>query len=114
MTAAIERRRFRNSGRSHDRLCGHHGRTNGHVACLLSPVLLLLALPLLAGSDAASGPGRTLPAWREGELDIHHINTGRGEAQLMILPDGSSVLVDMSGKTNEQAPFSLPTRPSPS
>lgn len=111
MTAAIERRRFRNSGRSHDRLCGHRARANGHAACLLSPVLLLLALPLLASSDVASGPGRTLPAWREGELDIHHINTGRGEAQLMILPDGSSVLVDMSGKTNEQAPFSLPTRP---
>lgn len=55
--------------------------------------------------------GAPLPAWRRGELDIHHINTGRGESQLMILPDGTSLLVDMSGKTVERPPFSLPTRP---
>ncbi len=55
--------------------------------------------------------GAPLPAWRRGELDIHHINTGRGEAQLLILPDGTSLLVDTSGKTVERPPFSLPTRP---
>lgn len=55
--------------------------------------------------------GKPLPAWKRGELDIHHINTGRGEAQVMILPDGTSMLVDMSGKTVEKSPFSLPTKP---
>lgn len=95
------------------------------ASCLLFWLLPLLALPLFAtaanrgaaipGSGKLEAsvpePGKPLPAWREGELDIHHINTGRGEAQLLILPDGTSVLVDMSGKTIEQAPFSLPTRP---
>ena len=94
-------------------------------SCLLLWLLPMLALPLhaTAANQSAAMPesanlesggpesGKPLPAWREGELDIHHINTGRGEAQLLILPDGTSVLVDMSGKTIEQAPFSLPTRP---
>jgi len=64
-----------------------------------------------AAQEGDAQIGSPLPAWRKGELDIHHINTGRGEAQLMILPDGTSLLVDMSGKTVEQPPFSLPTRP---
>lgn len=77
---------------------------------LLAAALAALALPARA-QDAEPLVGAPLPAWREGEMDIHHINTGRGEAQLMILPDGTSLLVDMSGKTVERPPFSLPTRP---
>lgn len=55
--------------------------------------------------------GKPLAPWRDGELDIHHINTGRGEASLLILPDGPSVLIDASRKTVEEPPFSLPKRP---
>lgn len=55
--------------------------------------------------------GKPLPPWSTGGLDIHHINTGRGEAQILVLPDGTSLLVDTSGKTVERPPFSLPTRP---
>lgn len=77
--------------------------------------LAMLALLACASGAAARAPdalvGQPLPAWTRGELDIHHINTGRGEAQVMILPDGTSLLVDMSGKTVEKPPFSLPTRP---
>ncbi|MBP3424566.1 MAG: hypothetical protein J6K57_05960 [Alistipes sp.] len=38
--------------------------------------------------------GRTLPAWSEGYLDIHTISTGRGECIFLILPDGTSIVVD--------------------
>lgn len=78
---------------------------------LLSALILAsLAAPAWAQLDDAEigAPFRT---WRKGEMDIHHINTGRGESQLLILPDGTSLLVDMSGKTVERPPFSLPTRP---
>ena len=82
--------------------------------CVVAVAFAFAAVAVQA-QDAAvrveAGVGQPLPAWRKGELDIHHINTGRGEAQVMILPDGTSLLVDMSGKTLEQAPFSLPTRP---
>jgi beta-lactamase superfamily II metal-dependent hydrolase len=55
--------------------------------------------------------GESLPPWSQGELDIHHISTGRGDALLFLFPDGTSLLKDASGKTEERAPFSLPTRP---
>lgn len=41
--------------------------------------------------------GAVLPDWEEGYLDIHAINTGRGESQLFIFPDGTTMLVDAAG-----------------
>ena len=38
--------------------------------------------------------GKALPAWSEGELDIHFINTGRGECCFYIMPDGTTMIVD--------------------
>jgi len=77
--------------------------------------LLLAAIAMPVASSAAAGgkveTGQPLPGWTPGVLDIHHVNTGRGEAQLLVLPDGTSVLVDASGKTVESPPFSLPTKP---
>ncbi|MCB0745208.1 MAG: MBL fold metallo-hydrolase, partial [Ignavibacteriae bacterium] len=35
-----------------------------------------------------------LPVWQEGYLDIHHINTGRGDASFMVFPDGTTMLFD--------------------
>lgn len=38
--------------------------------------------------------GDVLPNWEEGYLDIHFINTGRGECAFYILPDGTTLIVD--------------------
>ena len=38
--------------------------------------------------------GKPLAKWSEGYLDIHTISTGRGECIFMILPDGTSIVVD--------------------
>ena len=38
--------------------------------------------------------GMPLPAWEEGCLDIHAINSGRGECTFFIMPDGTSLCVD--------------------
>lgn len=32
--------------------------------------------------------------WKSGEMDIHHIYTGRGESNFLLLPDGTSMLID--------------------
>ena len=40
--------------------------------------------------------GEVLPDWQEGYLDIHAINTGRGESTFFILPDGTTMMVDAS------------------
>ena len=61
------------------------------------------ALTIVLGCIAALGPawsqgeavtGSPLPAWAPGMLDIHQIATGRGNAALFILPDGTTLLVD--------------------
>lgn len=32
--------------------------------------------------------------WEAGYLDIHHINTGRGDCTFCVLPDGTTLLID--------------------
>lgn len=44
--------------------------------------------------DEEEQMGEQLPAWQKGYLDIHHISTGRGDCTLMILPDGTTMMVD--------------------
>ncbi len=41
-----------------------------------------------------------LPDWEEGMMDIHHINTGRGDAAFLILPDGTTFLIDAGDMIN--------------
>lgn len=53
----------------------------------------------------------TLPAWKEGYLDIHHINTGRGNCSFMILPDGTTMLVDVGDVGSESFQEITPARP---
>src|SRR5690606_34511112 len=52
-----------------------------------------------SGGDDKDKPliGKTLPDWQEGCLDIHAINTGRGESTLLIFPDGTTMLIDAAG-----------------
>lgn len=38
--------------------------------------------------------GDTYPDWKDGYMDIHHINTGRGECMFAILPDGTTMVID--------------------
>ena len=57
--------------------------------------LCLAVVTLTAGYNGKKvRKNRTLPAWSEGYLDIHTISTGRGECLLLILPDGTSIVVD--------------------
>jgi hypothetical protein len=38
--------------------------------------------------------GKPLPEWKEGYMDLHHINTGRGNASFFIFPDGTTMVLD--------------------
>lgn len=83
-------------------------------------ILILAALSLALGCTETKTAskvkiGKPLPAWTEGELDIHFINTGRGESTWHILPDGTTFLVDASGslmKMGENDSDPLPAKPS--
>lgn len=56
--------------------------------------LLLLCLLAVSGIDA-----QTLAPWTKGSLDIHFISTGRGDCAFMIMPDGTTMLID-AGELN--------------
>lgn len=49
---------------------------------------------------SACGGSDVLAPWKEGYLDIHQISTGRGNATFMILPDGTTMMVDMGDMGN--------------
>jgi beta-lactamase superfamily II metal-dependent hydrolase len=53
-----------------------------------------------------------LPSWEEGILDIHHINTGRGDASFLIFPDSTTLLID-AGDMSETNPRTLSHRNTP-
>lgn len=55
------------------------------------------------------GQKQQLPAWQPGFLDIHHINTGRGDAAFMVFPDGTTMLVD-AGDMSETHPRTTSNR----
>ncbi|MEJ4087685.1 hypothetical protein [Galbibacter orientalis] len=51
----------------------------------------------------------TYPNWEPGILEIHHINTGRGDATFCVFPDGTTLLID-AGDTSETHPRTLSDR----
>lgn len=53
-----------------------------------------LSLLIVAAFAATTVHSQTLSGWKEGYLDIHHINTGRGDCTFCILPDGTTLLID--------------------
>ena len=81
-------------------------RNSGGIAALSSG----LGVSAFALPDAA---GATLSPWQPGTLDIHHINTGRGNSTLAILPDGTSLLID-AGASSTQGPAMCEARPNAS
>lgn len=72
-----------------------------------------LAAPSRAADESRPARGRVgaaLPDWTEGCLDIHFINTGRGETAFLILPDSTTLLVD-AGAAPEEPRWSTPAKP---
>lgn len=64
----------------------------------------------LFGTRAAQADLGALPPWTPGTLDIHHIDTGVGNATFILAPDGTTILIDC-GATRGGPPASTPLRP---
>lgn len=62
-------------------------------------------------SVAAQTVGHPLPPWSPGILDIHQIQTGRGNAAFLIFPDGTTLLVDAGAVPNRPGLEIGPARP---
>lgn len=61
-------------------------------AFIAGAVLAAGAAPCAALAAAESA--KTLPKWKRGEFQVHFIHTGVGEANFLIYPDGTTMLVD--------------------
>src|SRR5690606_5381114 len=54
--------------------------------------VLLICFPTFLFAQVKEGD--VYPVWTDGYMDIHHINTGRGECVFAILPDGTTMMID--------------------
>lgn len=81
----------------------------------MSPRLAAAALlaGLIASPVCAQVAGEKLPPPLAGGMDIHHINTGEGNAAFFILPDGTTMLFDCGdGRDIKRPPnYKAPPRP---
>ena len=73
----------------------------------------LLFCAVLAFASIAAARSEELPAWREGYLDIHHISTGQGNAAFLVLPDGTTLLIDAGAADQEFARSVAPLKSFP-
>jgi len=78
----------------------------------MKTIYLLLLLAAGGAQAQVAEIGKPLPAWREGWLDLHHINTGRGNAAFYVLPDGTTLLFD-AGEMDPTNPRTTSKRNTP-
>ena len=85
-----------------------HETTRRGICRMLAGTAGAAVMPRWAGAETAA----VFPDWKEGNLDIHHICTGRSESTLMVLPDGTTMLIDAGDITGERPePTILPVTP---
>jgi beta-lactamase superfamily II metal-dependent hydrolase len=62
--------------------------------------VLVLAIAALVTATRAQQVADVFPKWTPGTLDIHQINTGLGNAAFLMLPDGTTMMVDAGHRRN--------------
>ena len=72
--------------------------------------ILFLGIVITNNFAVSQKVGKTVSPWQAGELDIHFINTGKGEASFSILPDGTTLLID-AGALLDEGKRITPIRP---
>src|SRR5215210_1958807 len=72
--------------------------------------LLLSAVWFATAAGRAQTAGDVFPKWTAGTLDIHHINTGLGNAAFLMFPDGTTMLID-AGNGGNLPPRGTPPKP---
>jgi beta-lactamase superfamily II metal-dependent hydrolase len=75
-----------------------------------SVALFLAVIPFAPRPLPQSAP-LSLPPWTRGMLDFHQISTGRGNAALVVFPDGTTMLVDAGAAGGGQTIADTDPRP---
>lgn len=65
---------------------------------------ILFSALLLLGAACGLKAQEYLGKWQEGYMDIHTIATGRGDATFVVMPDGTTLMIDAgdNGKTKDK------------
>lgn len=63
-----------------------------------SIVILWMCSTAITQAQIKVEPGDHFPDWKEGYMDIHHISTGKGESVFVLMPDGTTMMID-AGET---------------
>jgi beta-lactamase superfamily II metal-dependent hydrolase len=72
--------------------------------------VIAAALAVALSMTARGQSGEPFPRWTPGTLDIHQINTCRGNAAFLMLPDGTTMVVD-AGNGGNLPPRGTPPKP---
>ena len=65
---------------------------------------LILSVLVLAPVWLQARTATTYQPWKAGDMEIHHICTGRGESNFVIMPDGTTLLIDAGEGVNKKSP----------
>jgi len=76
----------------------------------MKQVLVAVAAVAALAGGARGQSYEAFPKWTPGTLDIHQINTGRGNAAFLMLPDGTTMLID-AGNGGNLPPRGTPPKP---
>lgn len=79
---------------------------------MVNNIFFAAFLSLGFGAVKLTGQPISYPEWEPGVLEIHHIQTGRGDASFSIFPDGTTLLVD-AGDMSETHPRTTSRRNAP-
>jgi beta-lactamase superfamily II metal-dependent hydrolase len=65
---------------------------------------ILLSFVALVAVSMTLSAQQYLPKWQEGYMDIHTIATGRGDATFIVMPDGTTLMIDAgdNGKAKDK------------
>lgn len=92
--------------------CGIHFNNMKQLLLISAVLCYFSSIAQTASTSSIAVPGQPLPAWQKGFLDLHHINTGRGNAAFYILPDGTTLLFD-AGEMDPTNPRTTSKRNTP-
>ncbi len=73
------------------------------TSCSFNPITSISQIPQ---------KGDIITPWKEGYLDLHHINTGRGDVAYYVFPDGTTLLFD-AGEQDPTDPRTKSARNTP-
>jgi beta-lactamase superfamily II metal-dependent hydrolase len=67
------------------------------LAASLATSVLSAGMAGQRGAEQTDRVGQPITRWQEGTLDIHQISTGQGNSAFVVMPDGTTLLIDAGG-----------------